>query len=47
MRALADFNTYAQMRDLVDRLNARGYSDSDVHALLGQNMLRVFERVWK
>lgn len=47
MRALADFNTYAQVGDLVDRLKARGYSEVDVHAILGQNMLRVFDQVWK
>src|SRR5690606_25138821 len=47
MRALADFNTYAQINDLVDRFKTRGYTDDDVHAILGQNMLRVFDAVWK
>src|SRR5690606_18049406 len=42
MRALADFNTYAQTGDLVERFKARGYDDGDVHAMLGQNLLRLF-----
>ncbi|HRP47573.1 MAG TPA: membrane dipeptidase [Trueperaceae bacterium] len=47
MRALADFNTYAQVGELVDRFKARGYSEEDLQAILGQNMLRLFTQVWK
>lgn len=47
MRALADFNTYAQVGELVDRFKARGYSEEDLQAILGLNMLRLFAQVWK
>lgn len=47
MRALSDFNTYAQVWTLIEKMGSRGYTDSDIHAMLGGNLLRVFERVWK
>jgi membrane dipeptidase len=47
MRALADFNTYAQVGNLIDKLGQRGYSDEDVGLILGGNLLRVFQQVWK
>ncbi len=47
MRALADFNTYAQVGALVDALTSRGYSDEDVSGILGRNLLRIFDAVWK
>jgi membrane dipeptidase len=46
-RALRDFNCYPQVLNLVDRLLAAGYSDQDVHKILGGNFLRVFDQVWK
>jgi membrane dipeptidase len=47
MRALRDFNCYPQVLDFADLLLSRGYSDQDVHKMLGLNFLRVFEQVWK
>lgn len=45
-RALADFNSYPQVWNLIHALNARGYDDRAVEAFLGGNFLRVFGRVW-
>lgn len=47
MRALADFNTYAQVGDFVAALKSRGYNEDDVVGILGGNFLRVFDQVWK
>lgn len=47
MRALSDFNTYAQVWTLIDKLSGRGYTDADIGGMLGENMLRVFDAVWK
>ena len=47
MRALSDFNTYAQVWTLIDKLVGRGYSDADIAGMLGENLMRVFEVVWK
>lgn len=46
MRALADFNSYSQIWNMIDALVARGYTDEQIGALLGGNFLRVFEAVW-
>lgn len=46
-RALTDFHRYPQVVNLIDRLLARGYSDEEVSKILGENFLRVFEKVWK
>jgi membrane dipeptidase len=46
-RALADFNCYPQVLDFADRLLGHGYSEQDVHKILGENFLRVFEQVWR
>ncbi len=45
-RALRDFNSYAHIWRLIDGLQARGYGDDDVAAVLGENYLALFERVW-
>ncbi len=47
MRALRDFNSYPQVLDFADKLLGRGYSESDVRKILGENFLRVFEQTWK
>jgi len=45
-RYVEGFDDYAQIVDVADRLLARGYSEGDVRAVLGENFLRVFEEVW-
>ncbi|HSM59251.1 MAG TPA: membrane dipeptidase [Longimicrobiales bacterium] len=40
------FNDYAEIVGVAERLLARGYSDDDVHAIQGENFLRVFEEVF-
>jgi membrane dipeptidase len=47
MRALRDFNSYPQVLDFADFLLRRGYADADVHKILGENFLRVFDQVWR
>lgn len=41
------FSTYPEILNLVAKLHQRGYSEDDVRRILGENYLRVFERVWK
>lgn len=45
-RALNGFSNFTEVLNLVDKFLARGYSDEDVHKLLGQNYLRIFDEVW-
>jgi len=40
------YSDYAEIVNVADRLLARGYSAQDVHKILGENFLRVFEEVW-
>lgn len=47
MRSLDGFAYYPEITNMIDRLQARGYSDDDVAGILGENYLRHFERVWK
>lgn len=46
LRAVAGFSNYTEVLNLVDRLLRRGYVERDVHKILGDNALRVFEQVW-
>ncbi len=46
-RAIDGFSDYAEIVGVADRLLARGYTDAQVHGILGGNYLRVFEQVWK
>jgi membrane dipeptidase len=46
-RNVEGFDDYAQIVDVADRLLARGLSERDVHGVLGENFLRVFEEVWQ
>jgi membrane dipeptidase len=36
----------AELPNVTEGLLARGYSDADVRAILGENWLRLFESVW-
>jgi membrane dipeptidase len=45
-RNIEGFDDYAQIVDVADRLLARGYSETDVRGILGENFLRVFQEVW-
>ncbi len=44
-RNIEGFDDYAQIVDVAARLQERGYSDQDVHGILGENFLRVFGAV--
>ena len=46
-RQAKGFSNYAQIVDVIDKLEKRGYSELDVRKILGENYLRVFEQVWK
>ncbi len=46
-RNVAGYSDYAEIVNVAERLQARGYSDRDVHKIFGENLLRVFEEVWK
>ncbi len=46
MRNLNGFSDYAEIVSVAERLLGRGYSDQDVHKMLGGNFLRVFDEVW-
>lgn len=46
-RMVAGFDDYAQVVDVASRLLARGYAESDVRGILGENYLRLFEATWR
>ena len=46
-RALRDFNSFADVPEMVRKLEDRGYTTEDVRNLLGENYLRVFSQVWR
>jgi membrane dipeptidase len=45
-RSLDGFSDYPEVVNLAERLSSRGYTDAQVHGILGANYLRLFERVW-
>lgn len=45
-RALADFNSYADIWNLIDALGRRGYDDAAIAKILGENFLHLLARVW-
>ena len=45
-RALDGFSNYTEVNNLIDKLGARGYSDTDIGKILGENYLRIFDEVW-
>lgn len=47
LRFAEGFDSFSDIPNVIDRLSARGYKDSDIRGILGENMLRVFEQVWK
>lgn len=46
-RSIDGFSDYAEIVDVAGRLLARGYTDAEVHGILGGNYLRLFEEVWR
>lgn len=45
-RGLDGFEYYPQIVNIIDRLQARRYSETDVAGFLGENYLRLFDQVW-
>ncbi len=45
-RNLDGFSDYAEIGSLAEKMLAHGYKDEDVKKFLGENFLRVFEKVW-
>jgi membrane dipeptidase len=46
-RSLDGFSDYPEVVNLADQLLLRGFTDRDVHGILGENYLRLFESVWR
>ena len=46
LRYVDGFSDYAEIVQVADRLLARGYGEDDVHGILGENYLRLFDQVW-
>ncbi|MBB6098104.1 membrane dipeptidase [Deinobacterium chartae] len=47
LRFVEGFDSFSQIGHLAERLSSRGYGESDIRGILGENFLRVFEQVWK
>jgi membrane dipeptidase len=47
LRNVDGFSDFAEVVSVADRLLSRGYSEQDVRKMLGENFLRVFDRVWR
>lgn len=41
------FNYYDEWESFIDRMIARGLSDSEIKKILGDNFIRVYKKVWK
>ncbi len=41
------FSNYAEITNVIDMLQERGYTEQDIGKVLGGNFLRVFDRVWR
>jgi membrane dipeptidase len=41
------FSHYPQVIGFIDKLQGRGYRESDIQGILGENFMRVFAQVWK
>lgn len=46
-RSLDGFSDYPEIVNVAERLLTRGYTDQQVHGILGENYLRVFEGIWR
>ena len=46
-RFVEGFSSYPEIVGVAAGLRRRGYGEGDVAKVLGENYLRVFERVWK
>jgi membrane dipeptidase len=46
-RSLDGFNSYADVLNMIETLARRGYSDSDIRKILGENYLQLYRQVWK
>jgi membrane dipeptidase len=47
LRMVEGFSNYAEVLNFTEKLENRGYGDSDIRKILGLNYLRVFGQVWK
>lgn len=47
LRMVAGFSNYSEVINFAAKLEKRGYGDTDVRKILGENYLRVFKQVWK
>lgn len=47
LRYVEGFQDYSDLGGVVDALEQRGYGQSDIAKVLGENWLRVFKEVWK
>ena len=47
MRMVDGFSNYAEVLNFTAKLKQRGYQESDIRKILGENYLRVFSGVWK
>jgi membrane dipeptidase len=46
MRMVDGFSNFREVLNFIDKLTERGYSDTDIKKILGENYLRVFKKVW-
>lgn len=46
-RSLDGFSDYPEVVRLAEELLKRGYTDAQVHGILGENYLRLFAQVWR
>jgi membrane dipeptidase len=46
-RNVEGFAYYPEVLNFVAKLKKRGYSETDVRKILGENYIRIFKQVWK
>ena len=47
LRMVDEFSNYAEVLNFITKLKKRGYENTDVNKILGENYMRVFSYVWK